>query len=520
MDIIHESFWSDEKYHKGWTLPWEDAWLKPLPPHKGKRYYTCCRQLTGIDEWRKTHLNAKGKPSCQGWHNSLVGAIIIDVDSSLRRDETLNDSRKRAKRIIAFLDAQGVKRESWTLYFSGSKGFHIVFLYQAFGPAIIASELYHETAIKIALQSLTGGIEHDTSLNQSIRLVRSANSQHENGRYKIPLNVDEIDLADEHLFALASAPRLGLRTVPSTELDMALARLFEQRLTAYKLESNNATQKTEGGSNIPTDILPPPQLPDPSPQLKQKLLDALDENIKLKLAFEGGRKSYSEDAIAFLHRLALAGWSIEDAVAILPIQPGYLGRIRSVDWIWKTARKAFNYAANAWKSPVKSAMEEPANSERPNWLDLSVAFLERTGLGTKGKKTWEQHVAAAEKYARWNKQPGSWSAPYFLCWKPEFRAIASKRTWMRKNRLLIETGLLKREQKGWTGYATHWIVKMPALEDANDLIFRARVAVVNVRKALENRKGNRIQGVGRELDGKTRCHHDSLQPTMMVQEDL
>jgi hypothetical protein len=230
--------------------------------------------------------------------------------------------------------------------------------------------------------------------------------------------------------------------------DCSCKSLFQER--ARELESNNATQETQQAATRPS-----------------------------KAAENPARKT----------RLALAGWSIEDAVAILPIQPGYPGRIRSVDWIWKTARKAFNYAANAWKSPVKSAREEPANSERPNWLDLSVAFLERTGLGTKGKKIWEQHVAAAEKYARWNKQPGSWSAPYFSCWKPESGAIASKRTWMRKNRLLIETGLLKREQK------------VPALEDANDLIFGARVAVASVRKAPETRKGNIVQGVGRELDG-------------------
>jgi hypothetical protein len=92
---------------------------------------------------------------------------------------------------------------------------------------------------------------------------------------------------------------------------------------------------------------------------------------------------------------------------------------------------------------------------------------------------------------------------------------------MRKNRLLIETGLLKREQKGWTGHATHWIVKMPALEDANDLIFGARVAVASVRKALENRKGNGIQGVGRELGGKTvGCQVDSLQPTIWYSSSI
>ncbi len=156
-------------------------------------------------------------------HHLMDFAIDLDFDSF---EDSVNAAQYYSEQL---------KGEPFRLYFSGSKGFHIVVSAESLGMHPISHPHIYLRSVAKRLASPKYPIDY--SIYSSRRLFRVANTVHpKTGLYKVPLLVEEIPFALE----LAKQPRPLITTTGKSTL---LRELFEQALTEPPLPSENRARE-------------------------------------------------------------------------------------------------------------------------------------------------------------------------------------------------------------------------------------------------------------------------------------
>ena len=125
----------------------------------------------------------------------------IDID----RGSDLTEATNVAKRVCDFLDSQ---ESYYELFYSGSKGYHIVVPWNVLGAAPSKSLSWNEyKQLALALEKELH-VVLDKSVYSRRRMFRLENTQHEKtGSYKVQLLRSELELPLAQLVALANTPR-------------------------------------------------------------------------------------------------------------------------------------------------------------------------------------------------------------------------------------------------------------------------------------------------------------------------
>lgn len=230
-----------EQQHGGterWTERTRDALLADLQADGPPAF----RSVLGI-----TAHDDDGKPT------RLHGPFYADFDGDL--EETCIKFRE----FLGKLQEHDVQLEQVRLYATGGRGFHVEIPPAVIGlPAEGLPDLhrtYKEMAMSLFVDTL------DLRVFSSKRMWRTPNVKRENGRYKVPLTVEQaLSVTPESYGALSAAPRLHEPLSPPT-LAPGLAALFAAaaqktvkavatRKRTSKASSEFATKLQQG--NFPT----------------------------------------------------------------------------------------------------------------------------------------------------------------------------------------------------------------------------------------------------------------------------
>jgi hypothetical protein len=135
--------------------------------------------------------------------NVLPDHVLIDIDREGRIDLALEQVKKLVNRFHYELD---IPFEAFLVYFSGSKGFHIVLHRDLFH--LRKSTTLNKVVHALVKEQLCQGFEVD-SIYDKTRLVRAVGSQNKkSGYFKIPLTQEELHTFDiGQIVTLAKQPR-------------------------------------------------------------------------------------------------------------------------------------------------------------------------------------------------------------------------------------------------------------------------------------------------------------------------
>ncbi len=151
--------------------------------------------------------------------------LPIDIDN-----RSLNEAQRIAIEFIQYLEyIYEVSPECISIYFSGSKGFHIEIPIELFGGVEPQIDLHIRFK---RLSQLFEGWKFDDSIYQNRKLYRYPNSIHDkSGLYKIPLSHDELmELSMDGIKSLAESQRNDDFKYPVEELTIneSLTELWSQ----------------------------------------------------------------------------------------------------------------------------------------------------------------------------------------------------------------------------------------------------------------------------------------------------
>lgn len=175
-----------------------------------------------------------------------VGDFVIDIDR-----ETLGEAQEAVRKVHGFLDhvAPGQAR----LYYSGSKGFHVVLPYQTLGASPSATLCSREYRQLAGIVHRATGVEPDYKIYSPSRMLRMPDSWHpKTGLYKVELDPSEIDECQW----LAQEPRGVVNTAPP-ELAEAAHLLYLEAVEAVEEQDRALGEMTPqfdfnpGGSGVP-----------------------------------------------------------------------------------------------------------------------------------------------------------------------------------------------------------------------------------------------------------------------------
>jgi hypothetical protein len=251
----------------------------------------------------------KGTPDpVANMHPIRYGNLIIDFDDGKDLGHALDDARKLALHLARL----GFDLETIGFHYSGSKGFHFDIAAEALG-----TEDGHERLPLIYKALVEGWIKDakletvDTSLYAMGRghFVRLPNRLRKNGRYKIPLTLNELfTLTPEEIEKLGTAPRYlddPINSVSSPVLDLTeiITKVEQDQATYAKAVSRDSLNSV-------------PLSPDQQQAIREKGLPGcvryiLEENPKPK-----GENTYNRLALNVIKWFQGAGVSFEEATTL------------------------------------------------------------------------------------------------------------------------------------------------------------------------------------------------------------
>lgn len=126
--------------------------------------------------------------------SDLRGPLYIDLDGDIKDGKSYLEVRDDAIRVITFLhESLKVPKKYIQIYFSGSKGFHLLVSSKVFGITQCKdlNNKYKAIAIEANKSTITKCV--DTRIYDKKRLIRLPNSiNSKTGLYKIPLTEDQL----------------------------------------------------------------------------------------------------------------------------------------------------------------------------------------------------------------------------------------------------------------------------------------------------------------------------------------
>lgn len=173
-------------FDSGELLEEHDAWDKI---QSGKEYYF------SIFYYNDDQYNIwKERKSVAGIRDVKTNKLVFDLDFKSDPDY----ARREGKIILYRLVKAGVKEEDIQLYFSGSKGFHVI---------VELDRWFSPEEAKAAAFSFSGGVKLDLSLYDNSQLLRVAGTRHpKTGLYKIPLTMEQFqNLSMQEIRSLAES---------------------------------------------------------------------------------------------------------------------------------------------------------------------------------------------------------------------------------------------------------------------------------------------------------------------------
>src|SRR5262245_18094384 len=179
-----------------------------------ERYISHRRGNLALVEWTRSHTNAVGNPTIEGydgegWDTSLP----FDFDD--RNDPS--NALGWVRQFLLRLEMQEVPLDALRFYFSGAKGFHVEVPHTLFGGFEPSAELHvYERAAAVELM---GAIPFDRAVYDKLRLWRLPNTLNAKGhRYKVQLSLHEVmQLSMPEILELAEHPRPRLISAPDNE---------------------------------------------------------------------------------------------------------------------------------------------------------------------------------------------------------------------------------------------------------------------------------------------------------------
>ena len=169
-----------------------------------ERYISHRRATEALLEWTRTHTNAHGQPTIEGFPGEVWDpSLPFDFDD--RHDPA--HALEWMRQFLGRLEREDVPLDALRIYFSGAKGFHVEIPHTLFG-GFEPSDQLHVWERAAALE-LMNGIPFDSAVYDKLRLWRLPNTLNAKGqRYKVQLSLDEVrGLSMAEILALAEAPR-------------------------------------------------------------------------------------------------------------------------------------------------------------------------------------------------------------------------------------------------------------------------------------------------------------------------
>jgi hypothetical protein len=179
-----------------------------------ERYISHRRATSALLDWTRTHTNANGQPTIEGFDGAVWDpSLPFDFDDRHDPAHALDWMRQFLDR----LEREDVPLDALRIYFSGAKGFHVEIPHTLFG-GFEPSEQLHVWERAAALE-LMNGIPFDSAVYDKLRLWRLPNTLNVKGqRYKVQLSLMEVrGLSMAEILVLAQAPRPRLTTAPTEE---------------------------------------------------------------------------------------------------------------------------------------------------------------------------------------------------------------------------------------------------------------------------------------------------------------
>lgn len=152
-------------------------------------------------QYNQTHkdLIEKNK-SFAGIEDTTTDRLFFDLDSK----DDLELARVQTAKLIGRLINDGIEPDSIQAFFTGKKGFSL---------EVQITERITPAQFKNITKTLAKDFSClDTKITDPVRIVRVANTKHQSGLFKIPLDIDETQtLSVDEIKTLAQAPRqLGI----------------------------------------------------------------------------------------------------------------------------------------------------------------------------------------------------------------------------------------------------------------------------------------------------------------------
>lgn len=179
-----------------------------------ERYISHRRATSALLDWTRTHTNANGQPTIEGYDGAVWDpSLPFDFDDRHDPAHALEWMRQFLDR----LEREDVPLDALRIYFSGAKGFHLEIPHTLFG-GFEPSDQLHVWERSAALE-LMNGIPFDSAVYDKLRLWRLPNTLNAKGqRYKVQLSLVEVrGLSMGEILVLAEAPRPRLPAAPVEE---------------------------------------------------------------------------------------------------------------------------------------------------------------------------------------------------------------------------------------------------------------------------------------------------------------
>lgn len=246
-----------------------------------------CRSYRNIDVFQCLY-----KYSDLSENALLYAPFYLDLDADINSDKKFNKMLPYVMRAYFGLNNIGLRQEDIQLYFSGSKGFHILVDPRILGivPSKDLNAIYKAWALYFYHVYRVPVI--DLRIYDKRRLFRIPNTiNSKTGKYKVPVSVDFLfNHTYEELMEYASEPK----SLPNwnTSINKKAALAFYHKSQRYK--NNNHTEKHETEYRIP--------------EIKQELLPCI-KMILEEGAIQGARNN---TLIVLASGLLQSGYSLEE----------------------------------------------------------------------------------------------------------------------------------------------------------------------------------------------------------------
>lgn len=179
-----------------------------------ERYISHRRATSALLDWTRTHTNANGQPTIEGFDGAVWDpSLPFDFDDRHDPAHALDWMRQFLDR----LEREDVPLDALRIYFSGAKGFHLEIPHTLFGGFEPSDQLH--VWERIAALELMNGIPFDSAVYDKLRLWRLPNTLNAKGqRYKVQLSLVEVrGLSMAEILGLAESPRPRLAAAPVEE---------------------------------------------------------------------------------------------------------------------------------------------------------------------------------------------------------------------------------------------------------------------------------------------------------------